>query len=323
MIQNDFKRLESYTKDLEALRAYPRVKEERDSLVAKVTPLKREVAELNRQLRNETSTSKRLLSQLRRSERRLKRATSKLQRVEAELSALKGLKVKISDGQELSLDEMKKRFLRAEEREIKRRVNRRFEELKRNLESQMPGLVLGKLQEILKGDGWPPEIEEAIDSRATLLADRILVDTERWPGPFKAYYLEQVEHLVSEQLDSEFVNRVELEVERRLDALKAGRWKEYTFGKARELAAGLKEAAEELTGTWWFTCDRCGRRLALDIGPSEIGLLLRAETVEVACTACQDPADFPFVLSTVPHRVANVTLEDLLQVYLGEPPSKG
>ena len=61
----------------------------------------------------------------------------------------------------------------------------------------------------------------------------------------------------------------------------------------------------------------------LEIGPSEIASLLRGETIDVACTTCSDPAGFPFILSTVPHRVGSLTLERLLQFYLGNAPPHG
>jgi len=46
VIKNEFKTLEKHIKELEALRRYPRVKQERDTLAIEVAQLKEKVAVL-------------------------------------------------------------------------------------------------------------------------------------------------------------------------------------------------------------------------------------------------------------------------------------
>jgi len=92
---------------------------------------------------------------------------------------------------------------------------------------------------------------------------------------------------------------VQAEVEKRLELMKVGEWKEYAGSKASTLASSLEDMLRELQGTWSFICDRCGRRLAVELSLSDIGSLLRGETVDITCATCLDPARFPFLLSTV------------------------
>ena len=125
---------------------------------------------------------------------------------------------------------------------------------------------------------------------------------------------------MSRGLNSEFEKRVQAEAERRLDALKAGQWRDYTAHKARGLAVDLKGLVSQLQGTWGFSCDRCGRRLSVDLSLSDVGLLLGGKIIDIACTTCLDPAPFPFILSTVRHKVVSLSLGGLLELYMGGAP---
>jgi len=319
MAADEFEKMEAYLRNLEALRHYPRVKRERDSLAVEVPRLKEKVAELE----SEVSAKNELCSQLNKSEAEIKELAGKLEEAAKELSSLRNFKVKLPEGNGLILEEMKTQFLQKEEEEIERRAQELFQELERNIRSQMPSLIHERLVEVLRHPNWPPEVKRLIHSRARKRADRILRDRDKWPEWFQAYYLDQVTQSVSLRLDSEFQRGVEQEAERRLEVMKAGQWRAYTAAKARALSAGLKDAIKELRGTWWFTCNKCTGRLAIDIGPSEIGALLRGETIDIACTTCSDPAPFPFILSTVPHKVGSLTLEGLLQLYMGKAPTTG
>lgn len=323
MIKDEFKSLERYTKELEALKNYPQTKRERDSLAEETARLKDKVVQLQTQLESEVSVRKELSSELSNSQAEVRELSMRLDEARKELSSLRDFKVKLPEGAVLSLDGMKAQFLEAEEDEIEKKAKARLTELEKGLRSQMPALVHKKLLEVLKLPNWPPEIERVIDSRAGQVADESLRDREQWPAWFKECYLNEVEELVRKQLDSEFKNRVQAEAEKRLGAMKAGEWRKYTINKARELAVDLKGLVRELQGTWWFSCDRCNRRLALEIGPPEIGVLLGGGMVEVVCTACTDPAAFPFILSTIPHKVSSLTLGGLIQAYIGEAPSTG
>ena len=316
MIKDELKTLEKYVKELEALRRYPRVKQERDSLAVEVAQLKKKVAELE----SEVSTNNELSSRLTKSEGEVRELVGRLDDAQKELSSLKEFKAKLPDSGELTLDEIKTQFLKAEEDEIEKKAKARLGELEKELHSQMPALVYQRLIEIIKHPGLPPEIEEVINSHAKKITDDSLRDMDKWPDWFKEYYSNEVKESVSWGLNSEFEKRVQAEAERRLDALKAGQWRDYTAHKARGLAVDLKGLVSQLQGTWGFSCDRCGRRLAIEMGPSQIGALLGGGVVDVVCSVCSDPAPFPFILSTIPHKVSSLSLEGLVELYMGSAP---
>jgi len=316
VIKDEFKILEKHVRELEALRHYPRVKKERDSLAMEVVQLKERVAALE----NEVSTQKGLSFQLSKREAEINELAGKLAEAEKELTSLRAFKVKLPDSAELTLDEMRARFLHAEEDEIERKVKERLTALEKDMESRMPGLVHKRLIQVLESPSWPPEIVGVIDTTARQIADGILAEKDQWPDWFKSYYLDEVNALVSQQLNTEFEKRVQLEAEKRLELMKAGEWKEYTNSKARALASSLKDLLKELQGPWLFTCDRCDQRLSIDLSPSDLGLLLSGETIDITCTACLDPAPFPFVLSTIRHKVVSLSLGVLLELYMGSAP---
>ena len=316
MIKNEFKTLEKHIKELEALRRYPRVKQERDSLAMEVVQLKEKVAVLE----SEVSTHNELSSQLSKREAEINELAGKLAEARKELTSLKSFKVKLPDGAELTLDEMRSQFLHAEEDEIEKKVKERLQTLKKNIRRRMPGLVHKRLIQLLESPSWPPEIARAIDTTARQIADDTLGARDQWPDWFRSYYLDEVNTLVKQRLTTEFEKRVQAEAEKRLELMKAGEWKEYAGSKARAIASSLKDLLKELQGTWWFTCDRCGHRLSVDLSPSDVALLLGGKTIDIACTTCLDPAPFPFILSTVQHKVVSVSLGGLLELYMGSAP---
>jgi hypothetical protein len=317
VIKDEFKTLEKHVKELEALKHYPRVKQKRDSLAKEVAQLKEKVTALE----SEVSTKNGLSSQLSKREAEISEMAGKLAETEKELASLRDFKVKLPDSAELTLAEMRTQFLHAEEDEIGRRVKERLLKLGKNIRERMPSLVRKRLIQVLNSTEWPSEIAGVIDSKARQIADAILAEKDHWPDWFKSYYLDEVNALVSQQLNTEFEKRVQSEAEKRLEMMKAGEWKEYAGSKARTLASSLKDLLKELQGTWWFTCDRCSQRLSIDFGPSDIGLLLGGGTIDITCATCLDPAPFPFVLSTVRHKVVSLTLGRLLELYMGSAPS--
>ena len=316
MIKDEFKTLEKHVRELEALRHYSRIKQERDSLAMEVAQLKERVAALE----SEVSTKNELSSQLSKREAEISELAGKLAETEKELASLRDFKVKLPDGGELTLEEMRTQFLHAEEDEIERKVKERLLKLGRNIRERMPGLVHKRLIQALNSTEWPPEIAEVIGSKARQIADGILAEKDQWPDWFKSYYLDEVNALVSQQLNTEFEKRVQLEAEKRLELMKAGEWKEYTNSKARALASSLKDLLKELQSPWLFTCDRCDQRLSIDLGPPDLGLLLGGGTIDITCTACLDPAPLPFFLSSVRHKVVSLTLGRLLELYMGSAP---
>jgi hypothetical protein len=316
VIKDEFKTLEKHVKELEALKHYPRVKKERDSLAMEVVQLKEKVAALE----SEVSTKNELSSQLSKREAEISELAGKLAEAEKELTSLRDFKVKLPDGVELTLDEMRARFLHAEEDEIERKVKERLIALEKDMENRMPTLVHERLIQLLKCPEWPPEIAEVIDSKARQIGDGVMGARDQWPDWFKSYYLGEVNELVNHHLSAEFETRVQAEVEKRLELMKAGEWKEYASSKASVLASSLKDSLKELRGTWWFTCDRCGRGLSVDLSASEISLLLEGKKIDITCTTCLDPAPFPFILSTVRHKVVRLSLGGLLALYMGSSP---
>lgn len=316
MIKDELKTLEKHVKELEALRRYPRVKQERDSLAMEVAHLKEKVTVLE----SEVSTHNELSSQLNKREAEITEMAGKLAEVGKELTSLRNFKVKLPDGNELALDEMRAQFLQVEEEEVERKVREHLQRLRKNIRRRMPNLVHKRLMQVLESPSWPPEIAAVIDTAAREITDGILSARDQWPDWFKSYYLDEVNALVNHRLSAEFETRVQVEAKKRLELMKAGEWKEYTGSKARAIASSLKDLLKELRGTWCFTCDRCGRGLAVDLSASDISLLLEGETIDITCTTCLDPAPFPFILSTVRHKVVSLSLGGLLKLYMGSAP---
>lgn len=320
MIKDELGAIEAYVQELEALRNYPQVKAERDSLAVEVTKLKEKVGKLTTQITSETSRHKETLSELRKRKSEVEDLHAKLGRAERELASLKEFKAKLPAGGELSLERMKERFLRAEAKEIEAKAQARSEELEKERQSRMPVQVREELTRILSSPNWPPEIEKVITGQARKLADEVLRDTKKWPDWFTDHFIQRVNAAAANGLDSEFNNRVLAETQSRLEVMKTGEWERYTAAKARELAVNVKALVGQLGGSRSFTCDRCGRRLAVEIGPSEIAQLLADKTVAITCSFCFDFVPFPLPVN-LPHKVSSLTLPGLLQSYLwGTPP---
>ena len=322
MIKNELEKTDKYVQELEALQNYAQVKAERDSLASEAAHLKEEVEQLTARVETEASMRKKLSSQLKKNESETEELRSKLGKAEKERSSLKDFKVKLPTGSGLTLEQMKEQFLQAQAQEIEAKTKERLEVLEKERRRQMPNLIKKEFTRVLNIGNWPPEIEKVVSSHASRLADELLRDKEKWPDYFKNYYHQQVTEAVAKELDQEFTNRVEAEARNRLEEMKTGEWERYRVAKARELAVDLRAMGSQLQGTWYFTCDRCGQRLPIEIGPSEIAQLLAERTVDVTCSACSDMAPPPFFLNTIPHKVLAFTLEDLLQWYFGEPPSE-
>jgi hypothetical protein len=316
VIKDEFNTLEKHIKQLEALRRYPRVKRERDSLAMEVVQLKEKVAVLE----SELSTQKELSSASSKRQAEINELAGKLAEAGKELTSLRDFKVNLSDCAGLTLDEVRAQLLYAEEDEVDRKVKERLRKLRKNIQGRTPRLVHKRLIQVLESPGWPPEIVRVINNTARQITDDILRATDQWPDWFKSYYLDDVKASVNHHLNTEFEARVQAEAEKRLELMKSGEWKEYAGSKARAISSSLKDLLKELGGKWWFTCDRCGRRLSIDLSPSDLGLLLGGEMIDITCTTCLDPAPLPFILSTVQHKVVNLSLGRLLELYMGSAP---
>ncbi|GAI32844.1 unnamed protein product, partial [marine sediment metagenome] len=218
MIKDEFKTMEKHVRELETLRHYPRVKQERDSLAMEVARLKEKITALE----SEVSTKNGLSAQLSKRAAEINELAGKLAEAGRELTSLKDFKVKLSGGTELALDEIRAQFLNAEEDEIEKKVKERLRALKKDLQRRMPGLVHKRLIRLLESPSWPPEIARVIDTTARQIADDILGTRDQWPDWFKNYYLDEVNALVNHRLSAEFETRVQVEAEKQLELMKAG-----------------------------------------------------------------------------------------------------
>jgi predicted nuclease with TOPRIM domain len=117
-------------------------------------------------LESEVSTKNKLSSQLSKRETEINELAGKLVEAEKELTSLRNFKVKLPDSAGLTLDEVRVRFLHAEEDEIRRRVKERLRKLEKNIRGRMPGLVHKRLIQLLEYPSWPPEIARVIDTIA-------------------------------------------------------------------------------------------------------------------------------------------------------------
>ncbi|MBI2858065.1 MAG: hypothetical protein HYX90_03205 [Chloroflexi bacterium] len=318
MIKNELEAMERCVHELEAVKNYAVVRSERDSLSAEVAQLRQKVAQLGVQLESEITTKEQLSSQLGKNESEVKELTARLAETQGDLSSLRDFKAKLPDADGLTLAEMKHQFLHAEEKEIEKRVKEGLTVLEEDMRSRMPTLVRENLIQILNSHEWPTEVAKVIDYRARQIADGILGTKDRWPDWFKDRYLEIVTTSVGQRLDAEFEKGVRTETQEHLEVLKAGEWRKYVASKASTLTASLRNLLNELQGTWSFTCDRCDHRVSLDLGPSDLSSLLRGQSMDITCDTCLDPAPFPFILSTIGHSIATLSLEKLVQIYMGK-----
>jgi len=283
---NELKAIEAYTRELEALRNYDRVKKERDELAERCPKLETRVSELNE-----------------------------------ELASLKGFNVRFV-GEELTLGQAKVEFVRAYNDEIERRANEKVEVLKADLENKMPKLVYNKLIETLGKPPWPKEIAGAIEAKAKEIADGILRNEEKWPSWFKKFYLEEVRAGVSAGLNEEFERKVEMEAttraEQKLRQLTTVEWPNWYNAnikpKLSDLEAKIKEnAILILRGPWRnIKCDRCGTELG-EIELTEQGMsdLLSRGHVEIECENF-DCREWDRIRG---HKI-RISLQDLIAAYI-------
>ncbi|GAH75676.1 unnamed protein product, partial [marine sediment metagenome] len=165
--------IERYLQELEAIKNYPQVKREKEKLFQKVEELK---VSLDNALK--------------------------------EVSSLKSLKANL-DSAQMTLEEARLDFIRAQDAEVEKRAADRFEKLKGDYESRMPQLVYQRLREILREPWLPEEIAKLIDIETRKKADAVLRDPDNWPPWFKKIYEEEVKKKVSAGLNQEFNTRVE------------------------------------------------------------------------------------------------------------------
>jgi len=276
--------VEKYLQELEAIKNYPQVKREKEVLSRQMEELK---ASLDNALK--------------------------------EVSLLKGLKANL-DSAEMTLEEARLDFIRAQDAEIEKRAADRFEELKGDYESKMPQLVYQRLRDILRQPWWPEEMAKLVDTEAKKKADAILRDQDNWPQWFKELYQQEVTKEVSAGLNEEFNARVETtavaRARQRLNELTSTEWPAWYQANVEpriiELETKINTGALQLLiGPWGFTCDRCATKFDAELTAEGIEQLLRTGQIKVACANpdCEDHSLF----STRRHTF-QVSLYDLIEV---------
>jgi len=280
-MKEELKAMEAQLKELKALKRYKeaeRLKEEVSQLKVALSELKADNESLKKELSLNKSV-KQEACQLRET----------LDQTQHELSMLKEARVIIKGGN-LTLEEAVREFIKAREVEIEARVKNEFKGLREKFEADAPELIHHKLLAILKEPHWPAEIAQIIEKKT--------------------------EEKAQSKLDEEFQQRVHEEALGRLEEVKQTEWRPFVEKETSSIARDLRTLVVELQGTWHLTCDRCRRRVTLEVGPREIAALLRGERV-AECPSCTD-LDLPPAPPFAPHKISGSALEDLLEAYLAE-----
>jgi len=206
--------------------------------------------------------------------------------------------------------------------EIEGRAGERFEVLKREYETKMPGLVYQRMLEILKAKARPAEIAAVVRAEAEKRVNGILYHSENWPYRFKEYYQKEVEAGVKSGLNSEFERKVEERAEararQRLSQLVNAVWPVWFNENIEPRVSEPERKANEnilqlLRGPWTFTCDRCGTKFDDELTPFGIEGLLTKGLIQIECInpACEDRSLF----FSRRHRF-KVSLHELIELYI-------
>jgi len=287
-VKEQLRAMETYLKELRALKRYKeaeRLREEVHQLKARLSELNSEADRLKKELLLNTN-AKQEANQLREA----------LSQALDELSMLKEVKV-IINGEHLTVEDAAGEFVRAREEEIGTRAKAEFERLRKNFEAEAPELVYHKLMAILKKREWPAEIAQIIEKKA--------------------------EEQAQSKLDEEFHKRVHKDAMSRFDEVKRMEWRPFVEEQASRITHDLRTLVAELQRTWHLPCDRCHRRVTVEVGPREVAALLKGERV-AECPRCID-FNFPPSPPVAPHKINGSALEDLVEAYLAEkgPPGQG
>jgi hypothetical protein len=320
--------IERYIGEIEALKNYPMVKQQRDQLVNenaelkdRVSGLEKEVNGLRAELGREVEGKKVAGEELKAEKALAEKLDAELGKVSKELGALKEFEFKSTSGRNLTLEQARIEFLKSQESEIKQIVDEKYGALKTNFEARMPELVYEKLIQTIGKPPWPKEIAGAVEANAKEIADGILRDKERWPGWFKEHYLKEVRAGVSAGLDAEFARAVEngaserAEVKlKQLTTVEWPRWLETNVKpKLSDLEAKIKEnVIGLLRSPWRIRCDRCGtEQEEIELTEHGISALLSTGYVEKECTNtdCRE-------WDRIRRHEIRISLQDLIAAYI-------
>jgi hypothetical protein len=278
--------IEKYIQELEAIKNYSQVRQERDDLSQEVEELK---ANLDHALE--------------------------------EITSLKNSKANL-DGADMTLEEARLHFLQMQDAEVEKRAADRFERLRTDYESKMPELVYQRLCDILGQPAWPEEITKLIDTETRKKVDAILQHQERWPPWFRKLYDGEVAHKVNAGLNEEFNARVEdaaeIKARQRLNQLITTHWptwhRENVEPRIAELENKIRaDALQLLRGPWIFICDRCGTNFNTELTAGDIGQLLKTGHIKITCanSECEDRSYFAARRHTF-----QVSLYDLIDIHI-------
>lgn len=321
--------VERYIHNLEALKYYPEVKHERDELAdenaqlkVKCSGLEKEVEGLRAELSHEAARGQSAEEELGAKVSLTEKLEAKLEKASNELKALREFELKSTGGRNLTLEQARGEFLKAQESEIERRANEKYGALKADYEARMPKLVHEKLVEILKKQPWPKEIAGAIESKAGQMASEILINKERWPDWFRELYLKEVKAGVSAGLDAEFERRVEggatERAEKKLMQLTRVEWPKWYEANVKPKLSDLEAKIKEnviglLRGPWrGIRCEKCGAELGqIELTEQGISDLFSIGHVEKECTN-PDCREWDRIRR---HRI-RISLYDLIAAYI-------
>jgi hypothetical protein len=234
-------------------------------------------------------------------------------------SSLRSSKAKL-DGAEMTLEEARLDFIRAQDAEVEKRAADRFDKLKADYESKLPQLVYERLGDTLKQPRLPQEIAKLIDTEANQKADAILRQENTWPQWFKKLCDDAVKKKVSAGLNQEFDARVETaataRAQQKLTELTDIQWPAWYGANIEPRIAELESKIyvgvfELLKGPWVLTCDRCATNFTTELTVEGIEQMLRTGQIKVACTnpSCEDTGFFSSHRHTL-----SVSLRDLIGI---------
>jgi len=280
-MKDELKTMQAYLKELDALKRYDEAK----MLSQEVSQLKAKLSEIRGErdrLKSEALDNKRAKEEV----LQLKEA---LEQAQEELSMLKEAKAILEKGT-ATLKEAAREFIRAKEVEIRARVARELDGLKRDFEAKASQLIYQRLLAILEKPEWPVEIVKVIEEKA--------------------------DEKAQSRLDDEFQRRVNGEALGRLQQVKLTEWWPFVEEEASHLVSSLRTLVVELQGRWQLICDRCQTRVSVDIGPRQVAAMLKGQRV-AECPRCTD-FNLPPAPPIAPHKIEGSALEDLLQAYLAK-----
>ncbi|MCD6511695.1 MAG: hypothetical protein J7K45_03805 [Thaumarchaeota archaeon] len=311
--------IDRYIRELEAIKRYPQVKSERDSLLERNKKLESELASEKKRVEKLLKANKKLKDRVNAMGEEIENLKADLgakeetiERLESRVSELEGLRA-TAEGK--TLKEAEEEFLKAREREIRDAAERRFEQMKFGWEkSEKPKEVLEGAVKVLK------HVLEVLSEPEPRHFSKEVADAGL-PEKVEAMINSEVER----RIDAEFQRRVEEESERKalekLERLKSDEWPRwystYVEPRIQELESKFKSnAISALRGPWYVTCDKCGTRFQTELKAEDIESLLRTGNAWIECVNPNCVDLFRFFGR---HRI-KIQLRDLIKERLGHPP---